>query len=55
MTITDAIISQFVNNPGKEFHILDLDNTGNWSRQARGIRRTAGLPYSTKRYARKLG
>lgn len=24
MTITDAIISQFVNNPGKEFHILHL-------------------------------
>lgn len=24
MTITDAIITQFVNNPGKEFHILDL-------------------------------
>ncbi|CAM0072642.1 hypothetical protein VPHK391_0038 [Vibrio phage K391] len=24
MTITDAIISQFVNNPGKELHILDI-------------------------------
>lgn len=32
MTITDAIITQFVNNPGKEFHVTDLSASTGYSK-----------------------